>query len=55
MSIDAQLADPTELAQVSPTPTLAPDQALQKLAARCGVAVAHAGDRRCTYLDAVSC
>ena len=39
VSIDAQLADPTELAQVSPVPTLTPAQALEQLAARCGVAV----------------
>jgi Zn-dependent metalloprotease len=37
LSIDAQLADPMALAQVSPTPTLTPAQALQQLAARCGV------------------
>ncbi|MFN8467952.1 MAG: M4 family metallopeptidase [Caldilineaceae bacterium] len=38
LSLDAELADPLALAQVAPTPALSPTQALQQLAAHCGVA-----------------
>ncbi len=40
VAIDAQLADPTRVAEVSTLPTLSPMQALQQIAGGCGVEIA---------------